>query len=151
MIIEIILVLMIALGLGALILYILSKYTPILSNFSNRSINKVLNNPEVLKSKLEANGDIIDMGEQIKISIIKDSEGKDVLDIKKEPKTEEIDETIEYELDEEEKTIKPFHKHQKKKVKKKKAKEKLLEEDFLEDENLDLNLDIPETSNNENN
>src|SRR4030042_6977254 len=74
--------------LGFLIGVILFKKVKLFEWLNKKKLNKVVGNPQVLKKKLEENGEIYDRGEKIHVGIIT-SGGKEFLDIKRDPKAKE--------------------------------------------------------------
>lgn len=59
------------------------KHTNLSDKIAHREVNKVLNNPQVLKEKLESSGELVDLGEKLDFKIVKNEEGKEVLEVKK--------------------------------------------------------------------
>lgn len=75
--------------LGFIIGFIVFKKFKLMEWLAKQKLNKVIKNPQILKKKLEENGEIYDMGEKIHIGITEDSGGKEILDIKRDPKMKE--------------------------------------------------------------
>lgn len=118
-----------ALGIGILIGYPLFRKFKFIEKAQDKSIQKIVNDPEALKAKLEKSGEIVDLGEKVEFFIKTDESGKKVLDFKKQkvelPKSLKAKESPQ----------------EKKKKKKKKAKK---EEFFVNPEELDLNAALPD-------
>lgn len=81
----------ILLGIGSILIgigvgYFIAAKTNLLEKFSKekRGITAIITNPKLLKEKLEANGTIIDLGEEIKFKIIK-KDNKEELTIERSP------------------------------------------------------------------
>lgn len=86
MILEIIAVGLGGILIGVIIAYPIFKKTKILDKIANRERDKILKDPNLLKEKLEENSDIlVDRGEKLNYSVVKNEEGKEVLDLKMEP------------------------------------------------------------------
>ena len=70
--------------IGGVILKFISKKTKILDKLkekrNQRNLNPIINDPKKLKEKLEENGAIVDMGEEVSFNIVKGKDGKDVLE-----------------------------------------------------------------------
>lgn len=81
---EELVVVVFALIIGLAIGYFLSKNQRLANKFSKekREMNAILNDPEVLLSKLNANGKIIDDGKELHYSVV-EKDGKKVLELKK--------------------------------------------------------------------
>lgn len=77
MILEIIATLLVGVLIGAVLTKFLDKQFNLASkmkkNIQERQLNRVTRNPELLKKKLESNGEIVDDGEKISFDIV---EGK---------------------------------------------------------------------------
>jgi hypothetical protein len=86
---EIIVICIAGIILGLLIGYILFKKFKLDKWIKNKKLNKVIKNLEILKKKLEENGEIIDMGKKIHIEVIESPGGKGVLNIIRDPKMKE--------------------------------------------------------------
>ncbi len=102
---ELIIVVVLALSLGAIIGYFLAKKTKVMHKLLKKSTDKeveiIINNPDLLLKKLKENGKIIDDGEELEYSIVK-KDGKRVIDlVKKQIETSETEEVVPDEVDEE--------------------------------------------------
>lgn len=74
--------------LGFIIGFIVFKKLKIVEWLDKKKLSKVIKDPQFLKKKLEENGEIYDMGEKIHVWVIT-SGGKEILEIKRDPKAKE--------------------------------------------------------------
>jgi len=91
MITEILVTGLVSIPIGATIGYILFKKTTLFDFMKERSINKVIKNPEVLKKKLEESGELFDNGKKLNYNIITNEDGKEILEVKTEIAKEKIE------------------------------------------------------------
>ena len=89
MILEILIIAVPALILGVAIGWILWKKFKLLDKtvekIKDNNKQKTINNPKILIEKLNKNGPIVDMGEELSFGIAKNDQGKEVLDISRKP------------------------------------------------------------------
>lgn len=70
-----------ALIIGFIVGLVLVRYTNIVDRISKheRYKQKIINNPKLLLEKLEENGDIVDMGKKVKLSIVEKDGKKEIV------------------------------------------------------------------------
>lgn len=83
MLFEIIIIGILGIFIGAFVGKFLFGNLKLFERLEQRKIEKIINNPENLKQRLEENGEIIDMGEKITFEIVRNSKGKKVINFER--------------------------------------------------------------------